>query len=131
MNINFMNKKMKFNRVIVFVADTIACASFYRDKLGLKPIGDWSEEWAELDCDSCKLAFHQAYGKAGKIGKPTGSPMNPHKIVFTVEDVESKRKELIEKGVRMDEVMKFDELDNLILCDGYDVEDNKFQLCNR
>ena len=122
---------MKFNRVIVFVADPRACASFYRDKLGLKPIGDWTEEWAELDGDNCKLAFHQAYGKAEKINKPTGSPMNPHKIVFTVDDVESKRKELIEKGVRMDEVMKFEELDNLILCDGYDVEDHRFELCNR
>ena len=94
---------MKFNRVIVFVADTRACASFYCDKLGLKPIGDWTDEWAEVDGNSCKLAFHQAYIKEGKVAKPTGSPMNPHKIVFTVDDVELKRKELLENLKLMEE----------------------------
>ena len=122
---------MKFTRVIIFVADVLKCASFYRDKLGLKPIGVWSDQWAEIGEENCMLAFHQAYVEGGKIDKPTGSPMNPHKIVFTVDDVESKRRELIEKGVRMDKTLKFEELDNLILCDGYDVEGHRFQLCNR
>ncbi len=122
---------MTMKRVIVFVADAIACATFYRDKLGLRPVGEWSDEWAEVEGGSCHLAFHQAYIEDKKVSRPTGSPMNPHKIVFTVDDVASKRAELLEKGVRMDEILTFDELDALVLCDGYDVEGHRFQLCNR
>ena len=122
---------MNLSRIIIFVADTIRCVSFYRDNFGLTAIGEWSEEWAELNGESCRLAFHQAYGPDGKANLPTGSSNNPHKIVFTVPDVEKSRNELVEKGVKMEEIFRNKELDNLILCDGYDPENHRFQICNR
>jgi hypothetical protein len=61
----------------------------------------------------------------------TGHPLNPHKIVFTVDDVTAERQRLIGEGVEMDEVLSFPELGNLVLCDGHDVEGHRFQRCNR
>ena len=93
--------------------------------------GEWSAEWAELEGDGCRLAFHQAYGPEGEIKTPTGSMNHPHKIVFTVDDVHKTRDDLIAKGVDMDEIHEFPEIGNLILCDGSDPEGHRFQICNR
>ena len=122
---------MNLNRIIIFAANALTCAEFYRDNFNLEPIGEWSPEWAELDGKGCRLAFHQAYGKDGKITQATGSVNHPHKIVFTVDDVEATREKLIANGVNMDEVLSFPELGNLILCDGSDPEGHRFQICNR
>ena len=118
------------NRIIIFSGDALRCATFFRDVFGMSPIGEWSPEWAELDGGGCSLAFHQAYGPDGKITKATGSGNNPHKIVFTVDDVEATRQELIEKGVQMGEVLHIPKQGNLILCDGADPEGHRFQICS-
>ena len=122
---------MKLNRIIIFVGDTKACAEFYRDAFDLNPIGEWSDEWAELDGNGCRLALHQAYGKDGRLTCPTGSSDNPHKIVFTVDDVAQTRQRLLDKGVQMGEVQSIPGLDGLVLCDGADLEGHRFQICNR
>lgn len=122
---------ISLNRVIIFVGDVRACASFYRDTFGFGSIGEWSDEWAEIDANGCRLAFHQAYSPDGKIGRLTGSTSHPHKVVFKVPDVEQAREALVGKGVRMDEVKRFPESGGLVLCDGSDPEGHRFQLCNR
>ena len=58
---------MNLSCVIIFVANPQRCASFYRDNMGLSPIGEWSGNWAELDGGNCRLAFHQAFGEVGKV----------------------------------------------------------------
>ena len=122
---------ISMNRVIIFVGNVKASAAFYCDAFGFKPVGEWFDEWAEVDANGCCLAFHQAYGPDGKIGKPTGSPSHPHKVVFVVPDVDQARQALIEKGVRMDEVKRFPDWGGLVLCDGSDPEGHRFQICNR
>ena len=122
--------QVNLNRIIIFAGDTLLCATFFRDFLGMSPMGEWSSEWAELDGGGCHLAFHQAYGPSGRITKPTGSAKNPHKIVFMVDDVEAIRQELIEKGVEMGEVLHIPKQGNLILCDGADPEGHRFQICS-
>ena len=119
------------NRVIIFSGDALKCAAFFRDHFGLKPLGEWSAEWAELDGGACRLAFHQAHGESGNMTTPTGSPQNPHKIVFKVPDVAAARQELVAAGVAMGDLVVIKEYGNLIFCDGTDPEGHVFQLCNR
>lgn len=117
-------------RVIVFVGDVEKCAAFYRDVFELELIESTHapNEWLELDGGSCRLAFHKAHGPDGPIDAPTGGPMNPHKIVFRVEDVAATRAELVRRGAPMGEVRVFGDL---ALCDGHDPEGHRFQIANR
>lgn len=119
------------SRIIIYAGDALRCARFFEEHFGLTPIGELSPEWAELDAGACRLAFHQAYGQSGPITSPTGSPSNPHKIVFTVPDVATARQQLIEAGVAVGEIHQFEDQGNLIFCQGTDPEGHVFQLCNR
>lgn len=119
------------NRIIIYAGDAVRCARFFEEHFGFAPVGEFSPEWAELDAGGCRLAFHQAYGPSGPITSATGSPMNPHKIVFTVPDVAKARQRLVDGGVEMGEIQRFEDQENLILCQGTDPEGHVFQLCNR
>jgi predicted enzyme related to lactoylglutathione lyase len=118
------------NRVIIFVGDVQKCARFYADVFGFEvlPSNHASAEWMELDTGGCRLAFHKAHGPDGPIDSPTGSPMNPHKIVFFAEDVEAARGTVVARGAVMGDVRKFGPL---VLCDGKDPEGHVFQISNR
>ena len=123
---------MRFSRVIIYCQNAVTCASFYQTHFGLHQIGEWSSEWAEVaDESGMSIAFHQAYIDGKPVTHPTGSPMNPHKLVFTVADVAQERQKLVETGVSMGEIHHFEDLDNLVFCDGSDPEGHRFQLCNR
>jgi predicted enzyme related to lactoylglutathione lyase len=117
-------------RVIIFVGDVQKSARFYTNVFCFTAVpGDQaSTEWLELDTGGCRLAFHKARGPDGPIDSPTGSPMNPHKIVFYAEDVEAARAALVARGAAMGDVRNFD---SLVLCDGKDPEGHVFQICNR
>ena len=118
-------------RVIIFVGNVEKCTAFYRDVLGFAPVQDADgrpEQWQELDAGGCKLALHKAYGPDGPIDKPTGGPGNPHKIVLYVDDVAAARRTLVDRGVPMDQVHTSGDL---VLCDGWDPEGHRFQICNR
>ena len=118
------------NRVIIFVGDVQKCARFYSDVFGFTavPSEHASTEWIELDTGGCRLALHKARGPDGPIDSPTGSPMNPHKIVFFAEDVEAARAAVVARGAVMGDVRRFG---SLVLCDGKDPEGHVFQICNR
>jgi len=117
------------NRVIVYVGDVQKCARFYADVFGFAalPSDLPSAEWAELDTGGCRLAFINAHGPDGPINSPTGSPMNPHKIVFYAEDVEAARATAVARGAVMGDVRKFL---LQVLCDGKDPEGHVFQISN-
>jgi catechol 2,3-dioxygenase-like lactoylglutathione lyase family enzyme len=117
-------------RIIIFVGDVKRCAEFYRDAFGFTIIaGDFPDsEWLELETGGCRLAFHKATGPDGPINSPTGSAMNPHKIVFYCEDVAEVRAQLVAKGVKVGDVHTFGKL---TLCDGQDPEGHVFQISNR
>ena len=121
------------NRIIVFVRDARACAAFYRDHFGLRPIGDWTDEWAVLaNADGgSQLAFHQARQDGKPVTHPTGSADHPHKIVFRVDDVDAARAELVAKGIPMGKVWRVDDVPGLAFCDGTDIEGHRFQISTR
>lgn len=119
------------NRIIIYAGDTLKCAAFYRDLFGFTPLGEWTAEWAELDAGGCRLAFHQAMDESGPIRRPTGSPLNPHKIVVKVRDVEEACRRLKSHGVKMGRIHTYPELDGLTFCQGTDPEGHVFQIANR
>jgi predicted enzyme related to lactoylglutathione lyase len=117
-------------RVIIFAGNVQKCARFFIDVFDFKaiPSDHPANEWMELETGGCRLAFHKARGPKGPISKPTGGPMNPHKIVFYANDVETTREQLIKRGAKMGKVMKFE---SLVMCDGRDPEGHVFQISNR
>lgn len=121
---------MELRRVILFVGDVARCVEFYKRAFDLveAPGEQPSSVWAELEAGGCRIAFHQAFGAEGPLTEATGGPMNPHKLVFYAADVPAAREELLRRGVEMDEVRAFGDLQ---LCDGLDVEGHRFQISSR
>jgi catechol 2,3-dioxygenase-like lactoylglutathione lyase family enzyme len=119
------------HRVIIRASDTRKCAAFFRDHFGYTPLGEWTEQWAELDAGGCKLAFHQGIYDPNPVGKSGGSPADPHKIVIVVRDVQEACDRLKARGVKMGAIKSFPERDGLVLCQGADPEGHIFQLSNR
>jgi predicted enzyme related to lactoylglutathione lyase len=84
-----------------------------------------------LKAGACSLAFHQAYGPNGPISGPTGSPMNPHKIVITVADVAAAHARLKAAGLTVEAIESFPDFGNLSYFHGTDPEGHVYQICNR
>ncbi len=109
-------------RVMLFVKDVPLVAAFYRDRLGLKLIGEIDPKWVELDAGSCTIALHYAKQPLSERGEPSG------KIVFGVRDVPAGKALLEGRGVRMGKISTFGDIS---LCDGWDPEGNLFQISSR
>ena len=110
------------SRVMLFVKDVPTVAAFYRDKLGLQPLGEITPEWVELQTGSCTVALH----KAGKPLIERGDASA--KIVFGVKDVAAGKALLESRGVKMGKINSFSGID---ICDGKDPEGNLFQISSR
>jgi catechol 2,3-dioxygenase-like lactoylglutathione lyase family enzyme len=123
---------LALHRVIVFVASPLKCAAFYQKHFGLKPVGELTDEWAELSSpkgqSGARLAFHSACGPKGRINKPTGSPNNPHKIVFYTKNVKAERARLLKSGINMEKLWQYEGIE---FCDGKDCENHPFQISSR
>lgn len=120
--------KYKIQRVIIYVSDPIRFATFYQKNFSLPATDKWTDQWAEVDAGGCKIGFHQAYNIKETIKTPTGSPDNPHKISFLVDDVVEARLRLVKAGVQMSDIKTFEAWS---ICTGYDCEGHAFQLTNR
>jgi catechol 2,3-dioxygenase-like lactoylglutathione lyase family enzyme len=119
---------LALHRVIVFVASPLKCAEFYQQHFGLKPVGEPTDEWAELSSKGARLAFHSVKGPKGRITKPTGSPWNPHKIVFFTKNVKKERARLQKAGIKMGKLWKWEGIE---FSDGTDCENHPFQISSR
>ena len=110
--------------VILYVENMNTQVQFYRDRLGLKvrwPTGqvDYQEEsWVELDTGACTLALHGG----GRRRMEEDAP----KIVFRVENIETVRQTLLERGVQLGQVRQA--APGVLVCDGLDPEGNKFSI---
>ena len=89
-------------RIILYVQDMDLMVRFYRDIIGLtvqSPVGlsDYSNEyWVEFETGGCSLVLHGG----GKKRLAQDTP----KLNFLVDDIESMRQSLIDKGVKMGEI---------------------------
>jgi hypothetical protein len=108
------------NRIILFSKNVPALARFYQEVFGLKPKGIPDTSWTELSAGGVSLALHK--------GAPAPPSRGLPKVVFSCSDVAKTRQSLAKKGVSLDKLRIFGELQ---LCDGRDLEGNVFQLSNR
>lgn len=110
------------SRVMLFIKDVPKVAAFYRDILGLEPVGDITHEWAELLADGCAVALHHAPKPLSERGSPSA------KIVFGVRDVAAAKTLIESRGAKMGKISSFSGID---ICDGLDPEGNLFQISSR
>lgn len=120
--------KRSLSRVILFVGDSAKVTEFYRDVIGLQIIEGESTGFVILDAGGCQLCLHEIPSEY--LGKTTGELREDSyvKFVFRSDNVGADRAELIAKGVRMKEIVRFG---NIELCDGADPEGNIFQISSR
>ncbi len=107
---------------MLFVRDVAGAAAFYRDKLGLQPLGEITPEWVEMKTGSCTVALHRVAKPLRQRGKPSA------KIVFGVKDVPAAKSLLESRGVVMGKINSFS---GIQICDGEDPEGNPFQISSR
>ena len=111
-------------RIILYVEDMETMVRFYRDKLGLvvkapKSLEDYSEAyWVEFETGACTLILHGGGQKRHGADAPRFS--------FAVDDVESVRTTLIERGINMGEIRN--PAPGSIVCNGVDPEGNHFSI---
>lgn len=79
--------------VIYQVKDLKKSIEFYRDTLGLKPLGEPGESWAEFDCGNVTLDI----GTFSYDPKVKGG--NNAQVGFAVDDVPATLADLKKKGV--------------------------------
>ena len=119
---------VELGKVMVFVSDVERCADWYTTHFGLARRASTHQlgMWCELELgDGLTLALHQAFDEDGPTATPTGSPTNPHKLVFVVDDVRQAKRVLSDQGVTMFDV---DAGEGSLRCDGLDCEQHRFQL---
>jgi catechol 2,3-dioxygenase-like lactoylglutathione lyase family enzyme len=115
-------------KIMVFVSDVERCADWYATHFGFHkvPSTHIPHVWHEVELGGgARLAFHQAFDERGALKSPTGSPNNPHKLVFEVADVARAREELANAGVQM---FEFVNESGVRRVDGLDCEGHRFQL---
>ena len=118
---------MRLGRAILFAKDFQRMLTFYRDSLGLTPVGEPALlGWVELDAGGARLALHAIPNDIAQritLERPARPRQEtPIKLVFVVSDVDAERARLISLGVRMLDVQPWGG------CDGVDPEGNVFQL---
>jgi len=123
--------QFKLTSIILFVNNISLLEDFYVGILKLVVQEKIENEWLLLSAGSMTLGLH-------KIGNQQDSDSNSSvrfhsntKIVFEIEEnLESIRKELLSKNIKLKEIVTWDNYDYW-LCDGEDPEGNVFQLKQR
>lgn len=119
---------LNFDGMIMFVEDVEKLKQFYVDLLRLKIVEEIPSEWLLLKAGSCTIGLHKIGDKHLNSNKSSASFYSNTKIVFeTNEDLFQLREQLLGKGVKLKEIISFDNY-AYWLCDGEDPEGNIFQL---
>jgi catechol 2,3-dioxygenase-like lactoylglutathione lyase family enzyme len=116
---------MRLNQVMLFVTDMARMKAFYRGIIGL-PVLEDGAEWARLGDAGCALALHVL---PGSIPDPPIPRLDSYiKVCFHADDVDAMRASLVERGVEMKELHRFE---SATFCNGVDPEGNIFQITSR
>jgi catechol 2,3-dioxygenase-like lactoylglutathione lyase family enzyme len=120
---------LKMSCVILFVDDIKKTTEFYENIIGLKLISERNDQFVSFDAGGCQLCLHQIPSEyLDSSNKYEAREDSYTKVVFYSDNVERDRAELIAKGVRMKEIVRFDSIE---FCDGCDCEGNIFQISSR
>jgi extradiol dioxygenase family protein len=121
--------KAEVSRIILFVDDIDAMSVFYGGVLGLDKLPGESEGYVCFSAGGCEVCLHslpeQYRSESDEYPKREDTYV---KFVFRSDDVGRDRKYLLDNGLRMNEIVRYGEID---LCDGADPEGNIFQISTR
>ena len=118
---------MEMAQTIVFVDDVARMQAFYHGVLGL-PVITAEPGWVRLDAGGVVLALH-AIKPGRKLPEPPPERVDSHiKLCFHVDDVDAVRTGLVEAGIRMRDIHRYN---GVAFCDGVDPEGNVFQITTR
>ncbi len=121
--------KADVSRIILFVDDIDAMSAFYGGVLGLDKLPGGTEDFVSFSGGGCEVCLHtlseQYRSEGGEYPKREDSYV---KFVFRYDDFERDRKYLVDNGLRMNEIVRYGEIN---LCDGADPEGTIFQISSR
>jgi len=121
--------KAEVSRIILFVDHIDRMSAFYGGVLGLDKLPGGDAGFVCFAAGGCEICLHilpeQYRSGGGEYQKREDTYV---KFVFRSDDVERDRKYLIENGLRMNEIVRYGEIE---LCDGADPEGNIFQISSR
>jgi lactoylglutathione lyase len=90
----------KVDYIMVNVSDMSRSVAFYRDLLGL-PLKFESPGWSEFQTGATTLALHHATARVGGQARAPAEPAaGTCSIGFSVDDLETKHRELAARGAR-------------------------------
>jgi predicted enzyme related to lactoylglutathione lyase len=105
--------------VILYAEDMDRMVAFYRDVLGLDVASGAPEHgFVAFETGTCEFCLHA--GRDGDVG-----PYAPT-VVFSVDDLDSARQSLADRGVEMSDVRS--PTPDTRVCDGTDPEGNAFSI---
>lgn len=114
------------SRIIYYVRDVALLKNFYGTHFGLAVTEEIEGEWVVLQAGAIELALHRAGAPFRGAARNGGATSNV-KLVFSVSDLHGLRERLLEAGVAMRGLKRYDGFP-YVLCDGCDPEGNVFQL---
>ncbi|MFT3746101.1 MAG: VOC family protein [Pyrinomonadaceae bacterium] len=121
--------KAELSRLILFVDDIEKMSDFYSGVLGLEELPGGTDGFVCFSAGASQVCLHSLPAEyrsdGGEYPKREDTYM---KFVFHSEDVATDRQYLIDCGVRMNETVRYGEIE---FCDGADPEGNIFQISSR
>lgn len=121
--------KADVSRIILFVDDIDKMSAFYGGVLGLEKLPGADDGWVCFAAGGCEICLHILPEQYRSDNSEFPKREDTHvKFVFRSDDVERDRKYLLDNGLRMNEIVRYGEID---LCDGADPEGNIFQISTR
>ena len=113
---------IKFRQLIVYVSDMEKMVTFYKDILGLTiaypHVDNYANEtWVAFSVGPVTFALH-----SGKESSEV--PIDAPKYNFEVKNIQETRKDLMTKGVEMEEITNA--TPTKLICSGRDPEGNGF-----
>lgn len=122
-----MKPKLQLSSIILFCFDIQKMKTFYNHILGFEILESSGDNWIVLESGACQLCLHQI-GQEYIVEGGSQAENRVTKFVLTTDqNIHDLRKYLLNKEVRMKEVMTWKGYDYSI-CDGRDPEGNVFQL---
>ena len=121
--------KAEISRIILFVDDIDRMSAFYGGVLGLGKLPGGSDGYVCFAGGGCEICLHVLPEQYRTVSAEYPEREDTYvKFAFRSDDVVRDRKYLIESGLRMNEMVRYGDID---LCDGADPEGNIFQISSR
>ncbi len=124
-------REISLGRIIIFGHLVDKLKSFYVDNFNFSVVEEIKDQWIVLNAGQMELAIHKiGQGYEPEDGKEFRAESNIKLIFYLANNLEGFRQRLVDKGVVIGDIKKFDGINSLFV-DGEDPEGNVFQIEKR